>query len=167
MKTPPIPCDVAIEKSTPWLENQLSPAEMEQVSEHLESCKECAELFQRLDAIDLNPPSSRLSLGPDYWKSMDKALKKEMTSQWGTNRIWTLTKKVIPVAVVVMILLSWALIERHHSQELTEEIQFLNQQIEEKQERIDRLERAQFQPKPLAADAFNLPVEHVPERHAL
>ena len=58
MKTPPIPCDVVIEKSAPWLESQLSPAEMEQIGEHLESCSECSELYERLDALDLSPPQT-------------------------------------------------------------------------------------------------------------
>ena len=167
MKTPPIPCDVAIEKSVPWLEEQLSPAEMEQVGEHLASCPDCAALFERLETMDLRPPRTRLSLGPDYWKSMDKAINKEMALQWGGNRVWLLTRKLVPIAALAIALMGWALIERSRSELLKEQISVLEAEIESQKQIIERLERANFQPKPFDANTFVLPVAHVPERHAL
>jgi len=167
MKTPPIPCDVAIEKSVPWLEAQLSPSEMEQVGEHLESCTDCAALFERLDAMDLRPPRTRLSLGPDYWKSMDKALDKEMTAQWGGERLWRVTKKAFPLVAIVTILVGWALLERNRSELLADQVSVLEDRIDSQKQMIDRLERANFQPLPIDGSAFILPVAHVPERHAL
>ena len=167
MKTPPIPCDVAIEKSVPWLEGELSPSEMEQISEHLESCTSCAELYRRLDAIDMSPPSTRLSLGPDYWKSMDKALNQEMSSQWGKRKWAPFTRKVAPYAIALSLLVGWAIYERSQASRLSVEMSEMESQIQVQQELIERLQRAQQQPMPLDSKAFVTPVAHVPERYAL
>ena len=167
MKTPPIPCDVAIEKSVPWLEEQLSPAEMEQIGEHLESCEDCANLFQRLDSIDLTPPRLKLRIGPEFWKPMERNLRRKMQTEWGVRQKWRVAPPIMAMAVTVLLLLSWALFERNNASNLVDEMQSLESTIESQQELIERYQRANFQPQPLQRDTLVLPVAYVPERHAL
>ena len=95
------------------------------------------------------------------------SLEKEMKTQWGGKRLLPITRHALPYAVVALVLLGWALIEKSNSTQLQSELTRLEEKIESQQLTIDRLERANIQPIPVDVGSYALPVSHVPERHAL
>jgi hypothetical protein len=72
-------CAFVLEKSAAFCDNALSEAETTLISEHLEICPDCAEIYAQMSRLDIRPP--RMSVGsmdvledPEYWAEMDDHL---------------------------------------------------------------------------------------------
>ena len=75
-------CTTVQDLSVAFLENELSPGETEQFTEHVDRCETCADLLARLaaqhaDLASLPPPPDPRLAEPGFWDRMDEALATE------------------------------------------------------------------------------------------
>ena len=76
-------CRTVRDRIAAWEDQELSPGETSQMREHLEHCSECMAFSQRIREqsrwlADLPPPALPELNEPDFWKSMDDRLSREL-----------------------------------------------------------------------------------------
>lgn len=160
-----VSCEAVLQKSAAWLDEQLSPGEMELIGMHLEHCSACAEHLSRLDDVDLRPlriHHSHPSRRSNYWESMDQALNKEMdvlhSGTSGGRSIFSLNKgAMLVLAASFLFTLFWGLQQQDHVVELQTQIELQKREIE----RMERMYATPISPKSTPASPY--PV-HVPAR---
>ncbi|HDT11176.1 MAG TPA: hypothetical protein ENN58_00405 [bacterium] len=95
---------------SPYLDNELAPAERLQVEEHLNQCPSCAQLYAALqETVDALSEMPELEISEDLQKRLYKIEKKKLRSKSRFNMEFFLRPAFQPVMAaiaVVMILLS-------------------------------------------------------------
>jgi predicted anti-sigma-YlaC factor YlaD len=89
-------CAFVLEKSAAFFDNALSEAETILISEHLEICLDCAQIYTEMDRLDIQPPrmcrdSIDILEDPEYWDEMDESLSSaldEQSSSGGRYKRW-------------------------------------------------------------------------------
>ena len=78
------------------LDEQLAPAEVEMVEEHLRQCQSCAEMIDNMDEQRLEPPNLQILQNEAYWEEMDSVLQAELEQAERPNQT-----KISPIHVVL------------------------------------------------------------------
>ena len=162
-----ISCETVQQRAVPWLEEQLAPAELEQIGMHLEQCVRCAEYIAQLDSIDLRPPRvhhAHASRKIGYWDEMDGRLQSEMQQQYDKDHSpqsaaerWP-KSAVYFLAASLLLSLLWGIQQQQRVEEL-------HTQLQQQQREIERMERMfSSPPKPSPNSQYTV---HVPARMEL
>ena len=155
-------CEHVQQVAVPWLEEQLAPAELEQIGDHLERCERCSNYIAQLDLVDLRPPrihhahpSRKLS----YWDEMDTQLQNEMARQYDSNvslqsaeNGWP-KSAVIFLAASLLLSLFWGIQQQQRVAELHNQLQQQAREIE----RMERMFSSPPQPTPNAQYTVHVP----------
>ena len=117
------------------LDEQLAPAEVEMVEEHLRQCQSCAEMIDNMDEQRLEPPNLQILQNEAYWEEMDSVLQAELEQAERPNQT-----KISPIHVVLYVatlvftfVWGWY---HHQRAEHLERIVYTQQQTLEQLERV-------------------------------
>lgn len=161
-------CETVQHRAIAWLEEQLAPAELEQIGMHVEHCEACAAYVAKLDAIDLRPPRVHHvhpSRKQNFWDDMDAHLRSEMTVSYQTKspqshrRSGTSTLLYFCAASLILSLI-WGATQHQRVNELHTQIQMQQREIE----RMERMFATPPQPQMVPKTQFSV---HVPARMEL
>lgn len=162
-----ISCERVRQQAVPWLEEQLAPAELEQIGMHLAQCDQCSNYIAQLDLVDLRPPRihhAHPSRKHAYWDDMDDRLQREMHRRYETelslqssHNGWP-KSSVIFLAACLLLSLLWGLQQQHRVEEL-------HSQLQQQEREIERMERMFSSPPQPAPNAHY--TVHVPARMEL
>ena len=163
-----VSCETVQQLAVPWLEEQLAPAELEQIGMHLEKCEGCAEHIAKLDEIDLRPPRihhAHPARKPSYWDDMDAQLQSEMQEQYALESSVERTQShswprsaVYFLAASLLLSLLWGIQQQRR-------VDALHTQLQQQQREIERMERMfSSPPQPTPNSQYTV---HVPARMEL
>ena len=105
-------CAFVLEKSAAFCDNALSEAETTLISEHLEFCSDCSEIYAQMNRLDIRPP--RMSMNsldvledPEYWAKMDQQLNSvlEEAPLLGAGSRWN--SRYLLLASVSLLCIGW------------------------------------------------------------
>ena len=152
-------CQRARDLAVAWLEDELSASESEQISAHLEDCRECQAYYADLSSLELRPPKLAGSAGANDWSKMDRALDLEMDS-WDRPR----RSPFILVgwqgwlaAAAVLLSLAWGAHQYRQAE-------MLRITVEHQSRQLERMERAMQASPRSPQQPYVLPAVHVPNR---
>ena len=117
------------------LDEQLSPAEVEMVEEHLQHCQNCAELVDSLDEQRLHPPNLQIIQDEAYWEEMDSVLQAELESAERPKKPRVTPIQMIFYAAALLCTCSWGWYNRERASHL-ERVVYTQQQTLEQLERV-------------------------------
>lgn len=163
-----VSCETVQQRAVAWLEEQLAPAELEQIGMHIETCEDCAGYVAKLDAIDLRPPRvhhAHPSRKQNFWDNMDVHLRSEMSVLYepepDQNYRQSRSSRLLYVFAAGLVLsLIWGAKQHQKVNELHTQIQMQQREIE----RMERMFATPPQPQVLPKTQFSV---HVPARMEL
>jgi hypothetical protein len=117
------------------LDEQLSPAEVEMVEEHLQHCQPCAELVDSLDEQRLHPPNLQIIQDEAYWEEMDSVLQAELESAERPKESRVTPIQMIFYAAALLCTFIWGWYHRERASHL-EKVVYTQQQTLEQLERV-------------------------------
>ena len=161
-------CETVQHRAVAWLEEQLAPAELEQIGMHIENCEACASYVAKLDAIDLRPPRvhhAHPSRKQNFWEKMDAHLRSEMTVVHDTESGQNYRRRqssylLYFIAASLVLSLIWGAKQHQRVTELHTQIQMQQREIE----RMERMFATPPQPQMVPKTHFSV---HVPARMEL
>ena len=156
-----ISCTFVLEKAAAWSDDQLSDAEVEVLSAHLERCKKCSEAYRELDRLKIQPPrlkkrSLTMVHNDQFWAKMDEeidAVFEEEQRTSGSSLDW----KHGVLAALVLLAAGWGLYSHHRFSNL-------EVVVETQQREIDRFQRIYAKPSVENVQPYVLPTSHIPKR---
>lgn len=84
-----ITCESFLQQIVPFLEDELSKAQMESMASHAETCHSCAELASSLSDVHLDSDmdiagmqTQKHEIQPDFWSDMDAVLNAELNKNF-------------------------------------------------------------------------------------
>lgn len=80
-------CSEVRDRVAGWLDDELSPGELELMGQHLERCEACAQLVAALSEQDLAPPPVPELDGEAFWAPMDAALARELDAAQAAREV--------------------------------------------------------------------------------